>query len=287
MNFEEYQKAKSGILAADLTNRVCWKFSGADACRYLNGQVTNDIASLKETSSLYAAVTNHKGKMEGDVWITRFKDSFYLDADESLQESLAKRLERYIVADDVTIKPMDFQVYHVLGENITLTFPEEVRKISSHRWGEKGWDLWLPADVAWSPLCASEVIWEFIRIENGIARWGHEMTHDTLPPEANIEKRAISYAKGCYIGQEVIARIKSIGHVNKHLCRLEAENYSLPQCPEDILNNEKKIGAITTAVAWDERKKVFALGIVQRQFIQSGQILHSHSNSWKILEDKS
>src|ERR1041385_8836091 len=107
-----------------------------------------------------------------------------------------------------------------------------MRTIASNRFGSAGWDVWSASDAAPEirrqvgngfDLC-DEICAEIRRIEQGIPRWGRELTNEIIPVEANLESRTVDYEKGCYIGQEVISRIKMSGQTNKVLCGLVSVN---------------------------------------------------------------
>ena len=116
-------------------------------------------------------------------------------------------------------------------------------------------------------LAAAEA--ELIRIEQGRPLFGREMDEDTLPPEAGVEDRAVSYHKGCYIGQEVISRIKSVGHVNRHLVGLTFTG-GLPALPASLTHEGREGGRMTSALFSPNLQKVIALGIVKRDYARSG-----------------
>src|SRR5262249_8375640 len=137
--------------------------------------------------------------------------------------------ERYVVADDVQIDDVtgQFSLFHLLGEIPPVELGEHKLR-SVDRFGEPGHDIWAESgrhDELFSQLSkrfrvCDEACAEVLRIERGIPRWGKELTQEIIPIEANLERRAIDYEKGCYIGQEVISRIKMSGQTNKRLCGL-------------------------------------------------------------------
>lgn len=237
----------------DLSDRAKLRVRGADRLRYLQGQLTNDVRRATQTETLYAGVLTAKGRLCADVYLRAVaadgvKDggSFLLDADPTLRETLVARLERYLIADDVAIEDVtdNFALIHGFdgsGEEgfetiAAATTPDETLPSSAtlvraraNRFGRPGWDVFCAADTlgtlkdalrraGWREGLAGEA--ETRRIAAGVPRWGAELDGDTLPPEAGLEATAISYDKGCYVGQETISRLKSLGHVNRHLRRL-------------------------------------------------------------------
>ena len=266
----------------DLSDHVRLRFTGNDRVRYLNGQVTNDVRKISTTSALWACITNHKGKLEALVTIHDGGDgAIYLDGPPELREFLPGRLARYIIADDVVLEDVSESTVqaHFLEEKPVL--PEGFRAVACSRLGVPGWDVWGPAEkgdelFALEPALSPETE-ERMRIAHGIPGWATELARDILPPEAGLETWAVDYHKGCYIGQEVISRLKSVGRVNRQLqCfvlesgpELEAGWLIFPaESPES--EPPKSCGEITSAIWHPELEKSVALGYVRREQIASG-----------------
>ncbi len=218
---------------ADLSDRAKFRLTGADRVRYLNGQVTNNLLRLGSEAALPVCVTTAKGKLSADAFVSNLGDGLLLDAAPELRDSLAPRLERYIIADDVVLEDAtdELRLLHLLPcsgkpiESLLRTGFGALAHRRARRFGQDGIDFLLPADdadavsaalFASHPLIAPELL-ELLRIEAGVPRWGAELGEDTLPPEAGLDRTHIDYHKGCYIGQEVISRLKGVGHVNRHL----------------------------------------------------------------------
>ncbi len=215
----------------ELRDRVVLRVSGGDALRYLNGQVTQDLTRLREgeREGLPACVTSAKGKLVAVVNVWRDGEVFALDVEASRGEVLRERLERYVVADDVVVELEDKggELLHFVGcEPGEVRGFSGVRGVRMRRIGEWGWDVSLGEAEreerlgAWGGELGGGELWERLRVERGIPAWGRELGEDTLPPEAGLEATHIDYHKGCYMGQEVISRLKSVGQVNRRLVRL-------------------------------------------------------------------
>ena len=149
----------------------------------------------------------------------------------------------------------------------------------SRRLGCDGWDLWVESGAAKEATdaltatyhAADENEWERLRIENGIPRWGHELTPDIIPPEANLAERAIDYEKGCYIGQEVISRMKMSGQVRQRLCGLVSEKGLYPGM--ELRVEEKVVGRVTSAVFSARTNSNIGLAIFKRGYNDIGTSL--------------
>jgi folate-binding protein YgfZ len=261
----------------DLSGRAKFRITGTDRLRFLNGQITNDLRKASETSAIEACILNAKGKTDAHIYVSASGDSFLVDAAADLRETLKVRLERYVIADDVQLEDVtdQFSLFHVLSHQSPTV--ENGRIVSGLRFAEPGWDIWGDAaqhrvslqelSSQWD-LCDSDAA-EVMRIEQGIPRWGRELTNDIIPIEANLEQRAIDYQKGCYIGQEVISRIKMSGQTNKRLCGLislddlalhPGMKLAAPSAPG------KETGWITSNTRSEQLGKEIALGYVKRGF---------------------
>ena len=261
----------------DLSARGKLRVTGADRFRFINGQITNDLRKASQTAALEACVLNAKGKLNAHIFIGTLGENLLIDADPELRETLRARLERYVIADDVQIEDVtdEFSLFHVFAEEpLTL---ESGRVVSTRRFATTGWDVWSDSarhdsvrhELASAYLFIDSATADVMRIEQGLPRWGRELTDEIIPIEANLEQRTIDYEKGCYIGQEVISRIKMSGQTNKRLCGLISLN-NTPLQPGMKLAapsaSGKEAGWITSAARSLRLGKEIALGYVKRGF---------------------
>jgi tRNA-modifying protein YgfZ len=274
----------------DLSRRTKLHVTGDDRLRFLNGQITNDVRKASEALAVEACVLNAKGKMDAHIFVSAAPECFWIDANPELRETLSTRLERYVVADDVQIDDVSdrFSIFHVLSR----TEPDltDCRVVSARRFSKPGWDMW--ADAAKHDAVSQELsslfdlldsaAAEIMRIEEGIPRWGCELTDEIIPIEANLEDLTIDYAKGCYIGQEVISRIKMSGQTNKRLCGLTSLD-DIPLQPGMRLTwmalKGKEAGWITSATRSEKVGKQIGLAYVKRGFNDPGVKLAAASPS--------
>ena len=261
----------NGRVFFDLSTRVKLRISGADRLRFLNGQLTNDVRKATAAKAIEACVLNAKGKMDAHLFLHVEGDSYVSDADPAVASILQARLERYIIADDVLVEDVTKQLslFHAIGETVSQmsTGP---RVVFANRFGVEGQDLWidtakhdeLRAELSKTLTFCDENCAENYRIEQGIPRWGRELTNEIIPVEANLEARCIDYEKGCYIGQETISRMKMSGQRNKQLCGLlSVENLPLAAGAR-LATGGKDVGWITSATRSGDRQ--IALGYVKR-----------------------
>ncbi len=208
------------------------RVQGPDAERFLNGQLTADIRAATADRAMPSCCTDAKGRLNALLRVRRLTaapgeaPAFLLDAPAPLRAALAARLEKYLIADDAEIADAteEFALLHAIAPG--LAFPLALMELcqlpvaSAERIAHGGHDfLVAPADAAAARSLLSEHLKEYndgeataVRIESGIPAWGAELDETTLPAEAGLDRTSVSFDKGCYIGQEVISRIESIGH---------------------------------------------------------------------------
>jgi folate-binding protein YgfZ len=255
MTFERFQRIEREGVWTDLSPRAKWRLTGADRVRYLNGQITNDVRKATATTAIHACVTDVKGKVVGDVFIHAAPDGagLILDAEADLREVLGARLERYIVADDVVLEDVtdDWQVWHGIGP---VADQSNAAGVAATRLGVPGVDVWLPITEP-RPACITETLddaeVEALRILRGIPRFPMELGQSVFPQEAGLEATAMDYAKGCYIGQEILSRIRTSGKKPRELVRWQAvEGGEGVAAGESLFLSEadvSSVGVITSA----------------------------------------
>ena len=264
----------------DLSARTKLRVTGADRIRFLNGQTTNDVRKAGAEATQESCVLNAKGHFDAHVFLSATPNDIWIDADQELRELLQTRLERYVIADDVKIEDVTDQsaLFHVLAGS-EPKISDAKFDFRSRRLGIDGWDLWVEAARAEAMKRAlaadyramDESEWEVLRIENGIPRWGRELTPEIIPPEANLQARAIDYEKGCYIGQEVISRMKMSGQTRQRLCGVTSEKALAPG--KELHAETKMVGHVTSAVFSERLNAHIALAIIKRGYTETGTSL--------------
>jgi folate-binding protein YgfZ len=281
------QRSETGrAFFLDLSACAKLRVTGADRFRFLNGQITNDLRKASETVAMEACVLNAKGKLNGHIFIAALGESLLIDAAPELRETLRARLERYVIADDVQIEDVtdEFSLFHVFTEKPPASGFGRI--VSARRLAGTGWDIWSDSarhdavrhELASAYLFIDSAAADVMRIEQGLPRWGRELTDEIIAIEANLEQRTVDYQKGCYIGQEVISRIKMSGQTNKRLCGLISLN-STPLKPGMKLvapsASGKEAGWITSTTHSQRLDKQIALGYVRRGFNDPGATLNA------------
>ena len=245
----------------ELPPRALLIVTGEDRIRYLNGQLSIDIRRLAQNTSRTACLLTAKGKLCAHVRIWPHSDSLIVETLPDLAEAVQARLERYIIADDVSISllPETHPVYHVIGLHPLDS------SIFSNRLGGEGYDTFeKPINI---PAMTPDSI-ERLRIIHGVPTWNSEMNEDTLPQEARLETTSVDFDKGCYVGQEVVSRLKSVGRVNKRLHGFlgtfeTPAQIRLQLTPEG--RPETSAGRITSTIPHFDMAQTLALGYLNRQ----------------------
>ena len=206
-----------------------FKVVGEKAAKFLQGQLTNDIAAIAPGQSQYNLLLTIKGKIVSDLFVYRVENDFYLAIPPAYAEAVVNQLKKTAVLSKVEITEAD-------ASNI----PQ-------------------PPDLP-----------ETVRLEQGIPKMGVDFTEANFPQEARLEGRAVSFTKGCYLGQEIVARLQYRGHVNKILVGLKIDSPSPPAPGTPLFDGDKEIGHITSSIH-APKFGCMALGYVPYALRQPGQ----------------
>ena len=203
-----------------LEDRAVFRITGPDRVRFLNGQVTNDVSGPLDQASVAACLCTIKGKVEALVWISADGDSLLLDGELKQRDRIHARLERYLIADDCEIidETGETRLFH--------HFIEGVPGVISRRFALAGRDLVLRADDI-LPFDSSGRITgdelKHLKLLAAIPESGHEITGEEFPAELGLDRLAVNFHKGCYLGQEIISRIESVGRIRRRLRVIQSD----------------------------------------------------------------
>jgi tRNA-modifying protein YgfZ len=219
----DYLLAKSDAVVVDRSNRGRLILTGSDVADFLQGQVSNDVDALVAGSGCYATLLTAKGKIRCDMRILRGDDWFLLDSEPQALPVLEHMVRVYSIGRDVKSRRDERRLFSIIGPAArdALDNPPPTDE-HAHTEGELG--LYVATDSGVDvfgerpelPEAAAETA-EILRIEAGRPRLGFELGDDVIPQEAGINERAISFTKGCYVGQETVARLFYKGKPNRHL----------------------------------------------------------------------
>lgn len=251
----QYRQLREECGLVERADRGLLIVSGPDAAEYLQGQLTNDTEALEPGGWTYAALLDRKGHMQADMRVLRpgGGPDLWLDLEPEGLAAANRHLQMYKIGRevDVTDAGGEYVLLSLIGPRAT-EFARAVEAVAVRT--AEGVDLIVPAAerdrvrealsaagaVAVSPEAA-----EIVRIEAGRPRFGAEMGTETMPAEAGIVEQAVSFTKGCYIGQETVARLHYKGKPNRHLRGLR---FSRPARPgESLVLGEKEVGTVGSA----------------------------------------
>jgi folate-binding protein YgfZ len=269
----DYELVTESVGLVDRSERAKFIVRGAEAADFLQGQVSNDVEALEPGTGCYATVLSHKGKLRTDLRILRDDDSFWLDTEAIGHAVLEHMLRTYSLGRDVQYE--DVTEARAL---LSLVGPaarerlDAVPPTDEHAFvkGEHGTYVatQLGVDVIATPGTTldiepvSEEAAECVRIEAGRPRLGYDMDADTMPQEAGINERAVSFTKGCYVGQETVARLHYKGKPNRHLRGLRLSEPA--ERGSEVLLGERVVGRLgSTCVS--PRLGPIALALVRRE----------------------
>jgi folate-binding protein YgfZ len=249
-----------------LANSGLLRVTGADRLRFLNGQMSNDLRRLEPGEARQALVLTARGKLCAPVFVWLEPEAILVESGGLPAEDLLARLERYAIADDVAFEIVSDRAprWHVFGP---ASGRAEGLRIA--RLGGEGIDA---ASLPDGVLLAAADEWELLRIERGIPQWGRELDEDTLPQEAGLEKTAVDFHKGCYVGQEVVSRIKSVGRVNRELAGLVGD-FDATRAASLQTSSGDKAGTITSAVWHPDLGRSAALGFLSTRLSETAFVV--------------
>ena len=312
----EHQAVRNSVGIADVSYRSRHQLTGDDRATFLHRIVSNDVESLSTGQGTYAMLLTHRGKIIADLNIYVLKDAITIDTAPETAGNIFSELDKYIVADDVELSDVTEEtgavavhgpksselVQAALNVNDLETLSERhscVREgdalfqhpivcVKTNATGEVGYTLYTAAEgvaALWETLMTKgaqldvqPIGWnalESLRIEAGIPRYGTELTDAVIPLEAELE-HAIDFEKGCYIGQEIVARMKYRGHPNRLLRGIEIDDNrpSQDDCElrpgAPVFNADKEVGWVTSATFAPTLEKKVALGYVRTAVTAAG-----------------
>ncbi len=290
----EYQAIKHGVGFCHLKDRQLIRFVGDDRVSFLHGMCTADIQEMKTGQVVPALFVTDHSHVIADCFIYALADALLIDIESALWSAVRTHLEKFLVADDVEMEELDWSVIAVEGPAATVIVSERFGFAPSDNWrfdwernvaffarfGASAYTVLVEAaatDEALQGLRrlnAIEVepmLLDLIRIEHGRARVGVDTTEKTLALEAGFEW-AISYSKGCYIGQETIERATARGGLKRKLCGLRIAGEVAPSIGSAIILERKPVG-ILTSVAHSLEHGVIGLAILHLSAWNEGTIL--------------
>lgn len=248
--------------------------SGKEAVQFLNGMITNDIAKLEDGAQMSAAFPNVQGRLVALVRVLRRGDKFFFETEEATREKVFQNLFRFTFAGDFFVEDLSekYSFFSVQSAECKVQSSDAI--VFDSKFGKDFFVASESADEFLNELKnqnaveISDELYEVLRIENGVPLYGVDMDETTVVLETGIDE-AVSFTKGCYIGQEIIARIHFRGHVAKQLTGLifEDENANVNSGDEIKSLEDKNAGKITSVAFSPKLGKTIALAFVRYDFL--------------------
>lgn len=303
----EFAALQNGCGVSDLGFRTWLSITGKDRTRWMNGMVTNNIRDLAVGCGVYAFLLNPQGHILGDMFVFNQRDSLLVETDRSQAEKVAATFDHYIIMDDVTVTSVEQQtalgvagpkaraVLKAAGMQVPDLDPLQPARLQcdcgcgcvectivrTDEAQHEVYEIWLAAkDVynTWSALLAAgatpvgcEAL-EVQRIVSGTPLYGVDIRERDLPQETE-QTRALHFNKGCYIGQEIVERIRSRGSVHRKLAGFLSEGVEKITAGMKVASSDKEVGEITSvaAVNTPAGNRTVALGYVRREVGMPGR----------------
>jgi tRNA-modifying protein YgfZ len=303
----QYRALREEVAALDRSARAILLVEGPDAAAYLNGQLTNEVEGLAEGTGCYAALLDRKGHIQSDMRVLRLAaDEIWLDLDPGGAAGVLKHLRTYSVGHDAELEDRseDWAIVSLIGpRSLAAAGFEPLDPEHAHRL--RAWDgievrgvrtdLGLDLIVAAADaerlrsllgaagvVDVSEAAVEILRVESGRPRFGAEITSELMPAEAGIVERAIDFEKGCYIGQEPVARLHYRGKPNR---RLRGVRLSAPaKAGETLSVGDREVGSIASACVSPALGPI-ALAVIRREAEAGDSVsVGAAGNSGEVVE---
>ncbi|MCS6798155.1 MAG: hypothetical protein NZ898_06460 [Myxococcota bacterium] len=273
---------------------------GPDARSWLNGQLTADVRAITPGEVRYALVLHVKGRILSDAWVLDRGESFSLLLPAAAHDAVIERFEQHIIMEDVELSTApDRRVLTAQGPAAPSLDLAGAERWPTRRLGSRGVDFIVPADhvaEAWTRLCEragalggeplSDPAWELARLRAAVPRFGIDFGPRCYPQEAGLHRGAVSFTKGCYVGQEVVVMLEHRGHASRRLVALSIEG--LEPLREDAAITTvdgEPAGEITSSAADPEAGTVRALGYVRRKLLERGEPLRVDGRSAIVVGD--
>ena len=269
------------------------QLTGPDRVSWLQGMVTNDVERLKPGQGCYAAHLSPQGKVVSQMLVLAEEDSLYLELERDNAANSAAELDKLLIMEDATIEDCSSRIAGLslggagarglleecLGETLHIDAFYDHSMIGTVRVirADLGYDLIASendaAELARRLVQAGaelgdSALWNLLRIEAGIPMYGVDVDRTTTFPE--LGEKGIDYDKGCYIGQEVVAKIRYIGHVNRRFVGLKLHGTDFPEPGSPVRRDSRDVGRVTSAVYSPVMQSGIALGFVKRGSEEAG-----------------
>jgi len=290
-----YQALHDAAAWIDVSTRGRILARGRDRTRLLHNITSNDVKKMTPGTSAYAFLLNPQGRIQADLHLLCLEDRFLIDTEPELREKVLLHIKRYIIADQVELEDITGATAAIGVEGPgadRIAKPAGLTTAPFTLTGQPGFrlycDLAAKAEViaqleAAGAIRADEDDARTVRIENGKPRYGEDIRETSLIQETQ-QLHGVSFHKGCYIGQEIVERVRAQGHVNKKLVRVEIEGGEALAPGSKLTADGAEAGEITSSVYSPAAEKALGLAIVRTAFAAAGSALESQARRVLVLQ---
>ncbi len=291
-----YDALRTGAAWLDLTGRGAIKLFGEDRVRLLHAMTTNHIEQLTPGTGCYAYFLSAQGRILADVNVLCRPDHLWLDTEPETHEKVFQHLDKFIIADDVTLEDATEQtaVIAIEGPQSAAVLQSIGAPVPEPAYASEAWNDGLVARLSYTggpgfflfapmerkpdlieqieragAVAAGPEAFRIVRLEHGKPRYGEDLSERYLAQEAN-QLHALHFSKGCYLGQEIVERVRSRGQVHRVLMRVEIDSTDPPAPGTKLQADGKDIAEITAAAFSPGLAKVAALAYVRAEFAKAG-----------------
>lgn len=300
----EYAAVRKAVGLSDLSHRGKFRVTGDDRIKWLQNIISNDILPLQPGQGRYSSFLTHKGKMLGYFRVHIQTDTVWIEDVGEVGDATFQALRKFLLYGTKAKMENCGETWGLLlvsgpksAEVVTAAFGIDVHAlqplqtlsatigghpallIRTEETGEQDFEILLPSDgiaAAWEQLMTAGAPFgikpvgaqarELLRIEAGLPKAGPDLNEEIVPPEANLEEKAFSLSKGCYPGQEVVARMDTYGNVRRHLVGLIIQDKTVPAKGSKLFSGDREVGWISSAAFSPQRNAVLAFGFPLRDF---------------------
>lgn len=266
-----YQALRESAAWLDLSARGRIIVTGEDRARLLHALTTNHVQQMQPGDAAYAFFLNAQGRILADVNIVCREDHFLLDLEPEVHEAIYQHIDHYIIADDVQIEDVTAGTvcYGIEGPQAEQYRTPGAVPLSLT--GQPGFRLFTDTPLKQTLPEATLDDARLVRLENGKPRYGEDITGTSLPQETQL-KSALHFSKGCYLGQEIVERIRSRGHVNKLLAPFTAKQ-EMPRGTKIVVEGNE-VGEVTSSAYSPAQQRTVGLAYVRATAVKPGETLH-------------
>lgn len=264
-----YEALRQSAAVYDVSGRGRIRATGEDRQRLLHAMTTNHVQEMTPGQTKYAFFLNAQGRILADVWILCTDDALILDVEPEVREKIFQHLDRYIIADDVTLEDITETTSEFAIEGPAAVRPAGL-VMEGGLTGQPGYRVIVPRgeSVVGDAVACSPEEARAVRIENGVPRYGEDMLESNLVQETG-RNEALHFSKGCYLGQEIVERVRSRGQVTKGLAALAIAGTDVPAAGTAVMSGEKEAGEIRSAVWSPAEGRVRALALLRMALLSA------------------